>query len=178
MMRGEFLFNNIPMRKEYGIAVEKSHDVLIPQLRERKITIPGKNGRYDYGASNYEERTLVLDCNIARPTTRAQLRELAYQLSKKGRIEVWDEPGKHYVGRIYDPAELEKIGQGHHKFQLTFICEPFAYGKTITSPITKGQNKINYKGTACTPALIVIKNNGAAAAENVQITAVFRKKTL
>lgn len=35
-MRGEFSFNGIFMRKTYGIAVEKVHDVLLPELRERK----------------------------------------------------------------------------------------------------------------------------------------------
>lgn len=177
MVRGEVLFNGVSLHKKYGIAVEKCCRSLSPPLRERKVAIPNRDGKYNYGARNYDENTLTLECGIARRYSREQIRELAYTLSRRGRIELWDEPGKIYIGQLYDPEELEKIGESSGKFSLTFTCEPFAYGATVTLPIAAGLNRIEYKGTARTPTLIVLKNNSKTAAQNVRITAIFRRKT-
>ena len=70
---------------------------------------------------------------------------------------------------------LTKIGRGQLEFTLEFVCEPFAVGKTITQPLTNGNNPIEYKGTAETPCLIVLKNTGTETITNVQLTAIFKR---
>ncbi len=163
------------MRQTFGIAVAKVHDVLLPALRARKVGIPHTDGRYDYGAKNWEERPLILECNIARKPTRAEMRELAYTLSQKGEIILWNEQAKRYVGRLYDPQVLTKIGRGQQEFTLEFVCDPFAYGNTKTYLLTNGNNSIEYKGTAETPCLIVLKNTGTEIITNIQLTAIFKR---
>ena len=175
LQRGEFSFNGTPMRQSFGISIAKVHDVLLPALRARQIGIPQTDGRYDYGAKNWEERPLILECNIAKKPSRAEMRELAYVLSQKGKIVLWNEPDKYYIGRLYDPQVLTKIGRGQLEFTLEFVCEPFAVGKTITQPLTNGNNPIEYKGTAETPCLIVLKNTGTETITNVQLTAIFKR---
>lgn len=174
-MRGEFSFDGVMMRQTYGIAVEKAHDMVIPPPRARKINIPHRDGRYDYGAKNWEERTLILDCNIAKVLTRSELRELSHLLSRKGKIVLWSEQDKHYIGQIYNPDVFNKIGRGQQSFSLEFTCEPYAYSDTITQPLKNGNNPINYKGTAETPCLIVLKNVGNEAIQTVQVKFIIRK---
>ena len=69
----------------------------------------------------------------------------------------------------------DRDGKGRIGLELTFTCEPFAYGKTITQPLTNGNNPIEYKGTAETPCLIVLKNTGTETITNVQLTAIFKR---
>lgn len=175
MMKHSFSFGGIDMRKTYGITVSETYDVLFPQLRERKITIPGRDGSYDYGARSYEERIISFDCAIVRPMTRAQVREAAYALSKKSRIEIWNEPDKYYVGRIYNAEALERAGTTQKQFTLEFVCEPFAYGKDLMPAVKTGQNFVDYRGTAQTPALIILKNTGKTTIQTVRISAVYKR---
>ena len=169
-MRGEFSFDGIMMRQTYGIAVEKVHDMILPPPRTRKISIPHRDGRYDYGAKNWEERTLILDCNVAKVLSRAELRELSHLLSKKATIILWSEPDKYYAGQICNPDVFNKIGRGQQSFSLEFTCEPYAYGTIGTHELLGGSNPIDYKGTAETPCLIVLRNDGETAVSDVQIT--------
>lgn len=174
-LRGMIEFNGINLTNKYGIVASKVTDVLTPQLRERKVAVPRRHGRYDYGAEHREERALIIECNIAKSLTRSQLRELSYDLSHKGKIRTWEEPDKYYVGQLYNPESILKIGQGHYQFTLEFTCEPFAYGSTITQALTNGNNTISYKGTAETPCLIVLKNTSETEVQTIQITAVYRR---
>ena len=175
MLRNSFTFGGVDMRETYGICISEAHDVLFPQLRERKVVVPGRSGAYDYGAFAYDERILSLDCDIVRPTTRAQLREIAYVLAQKNRIVLWNEPDKYYIGRIYNAEELERVGTTQKHFTLEFTCDPFAYGQTVTQDLATGDNPVPYQGTAPTPSLIVLRNVGADPIQNLQITAVFKR---
>ena len=175
MLRNSFTFGGVDMRETYGICISEAHDVLFPQLRERKVVVPGRSGAYDYGAFAYDERILSLDCDIVRPTTRAQLREIAYVLAQKNRIVLWNEPEKYYIGRIYNAEELERVGTTQKHFTLEFTCDPFAYGQTVTRKLSSGENPLQYQGTARTPSLIVLRNTGGAPIQNLQITAIFKR---
>lgn len=158
----------------YGLRIRKKHRVLKPALRERKIIIPERSGAYDFGAKYYDELTLLVECDTIRQLSESDKRELAYLLSFKNRITFWDEPDKYYVGRIYDAAEIEKVGGIGTYFPLTFMCDPFAYGQTVTKDMTGYTTTTpNYQGTAETPFRIEIKNIGSAAIDRtvtIQVT--------
>ena len=49
-----------------------AYDYLLPPKRARKITIPGRSGSYDFGAKNWEERTLRMTCTLTRQVTKAE----------------------------------------------------------------------------------------------------------
>ena len=80
--------------------------------------------------------------------------------------------------------DLSRFGREHimmdyylesmRDFELTFVCEPFAYGSILTVPLASGRNRVSYGGTAETPAVIVLKNTSETEATNVTITAIKR----
>ena len=140
-----------------------------------KITIPGRSGSYDFGAKNWEERTLRMTCTLTRQVTKAEFREIIYALSKKARLRLWNEPDKYYIAELYDPAEVQDYYlETGREFELNFIAEPFAYGPTITTPLENGRNKIAYQGTAETPCMIVLRNVSSSNVQNITITATKR----
>ena len=171
--KGSFLYGATDMYVSYGIKLTNDSipkDVLLPELRPRKVTVPLRNGVYDFGALYYNERTVQIECVTTRVLTRADTREIAYTLSKKAEIRFWTEPDKFYVGRVYQPPTLEQLRNVGSRFQMVFICEPFAYGQTITAKFS-GQNLLpKYPGTAPTPTYIMIQNTGSANASNIKIT--------
>ena len=169
-----FSFGGHNSLTDWGIRVVK-YDTLTPPKRSRKISIPERSGMYDFGAKCWEERTVRIDCTLERQVARSQLREIAGALSRKGRLTLWDEPDKYYIGELYDPAEIvDYCGEAMRDFTLSFVCEPFAYGRTVTQPIASGANPVQYRGTADTPCVIVLHNPSGVDAQTVTITAIKR----
>lgn len=174
MTGDSFSFGPYNSLDDWGIAVI-AHDTFLPPKRERKLSIPGRSGAYDYGAKNWEERTLRIECSLMRQITKAEFREIVYILSRKNRLRLWNEPDKYYVAELYDSADvLDYYLESMRDFELTFVCEPFAYGSILTVPLASGRNQVNYGGTAETPTVIVLKNTSETEATNVTITAIKR----
>lgn len=169
MTNDSFMFGNTDMYEAYGIRM-LHYDVLIPALRPRKVTIPNRSGSYDYGAHYYDERTVRVECDTRSGLTRDQVRELSYVLSKKNRLRFWNEPDRYYIGRIYDPSELNYIGSIGQEFNLSFICEPFAYSNPVQLSVS-GSAPIapDYLGSAPTPTRITLINAGNSVINGVQI---------
>ncbi len=170
MTGDSFSFNQYNSVEDWGMMVVAT-DVLLPPKRRRKITIPGRSGAYDFGAKNWEERTIRLTCTLMRQMSKGEFREIVYALSKKGRLRLWNEPDKFYVAELYDPSEVQDFYmETAREFELAFTAEPFAYGQTVTTPITNGRNTIAYQGTAKTPCLIVLKNISQNEVMNITLT--------
>lgn len=153
------------MLAEYGIRCV-AHDVLLPRLRPRLLTLPGRDGSYDFGAARYEDRLVRLACDSVAALDRAKLRELAGLLSRKGRLELGAEPDKAYVGRIYDEAQLTQVGRVGHAFELAFVCEPFAEGETVRAAIG---GPVAYRGTAETGVRMWLRNVGTADVQGIRV---------
>lgn len=168
--RGTLIFNGVDLYETYGILVERVEDALLPALRERKVVVPGRSGAYDFGAKFYDERLLTLPSGSTRQLTRGEVREVAYALSKKGRISLWDEPDKYYIGRIYDATDLERVLRTMRKYTLHFLCEPFAYGATVQVDFHGPVWSASYAGTQETPTRLQITNAGSTTANGIQIT--------
>lgn len=171
--KSSFLFGTTDMYQTFGIQITDDgmpNDVLKPQLRERKVTIPLRNGAYDYGAHYYDERTVSINCVTVKAGTRDDAREMAYILSKKSQIRFWNEPDKYYVGRVYTAPDLDVLRKVGNRFTLNFVLEPFAYRYTLTENFVNRRFTPSYAGTAVTPTYIVITNTGSRNAVNIQIT--------
>ena len=178
--KSSFLFGTTDMYQTFGIQIRDNgfaKDVLMPTLRERKVTIPLRSGSYDYGAKYYNERTVPLNCVTVRAGTRDDAREMAYILSKKSQIRLWNEPDKYYVGRIYQAPDLDILRNIGNQFTLSFVLEPFAYRNTITESFVDRQYIPDYHGTAPTPTYIVIENVGSSNAVNIQITQSIKQES-
>ncbi len=178
---GSFKFGSTDMYDRFGIMILDAgmpDDLFIPEIRERKVEVPNRHGKYDFGAHYYNERELTLKCIAAEPerigysqeNLRQYVREITYVLSKKAQIRLWNEPEKYYVGRIYDSTELTQLRNIANEFTLTFICEPFAYGETYSVPFVNNTYLPNYKGTAPTTTYIIIRNTSSKkSVSNIKI---------
>ena len=178
--KSSFLFGTTDMFETFGIQISDDgmpNDVLKPQLRERKVTIPLRSGSYDYGAHYYDDRPYTLNCVTVKAGTRDDAREMAYILSKKSQIRLWNEPDKYYIGRVYQAPDLECLRKVGNRFTLNFILEPFAYGDTITESFVDQKFVPDYKGTADTPTYIVITNTGSGNIVNIQITQSIKQES-
>lgn len=174
MTGDSFSFGTYNSVDDWGIMVI-GHDTFLPPKRSRKISIPGRSGAYDYGAKNWDERTVRLECVLMRQMKKEEFREIVYLLSKKGRLRLWNEPEKYYMAELYDSPNVDDFYlEEMREFELAFVCEPFAYGSILTVPLASGRNQVNYGGTAETPAVIVLKNTSETEATNVTITAIKR----
>lgn len=174
MTGDSFSFGRYNSLDDWGIRVI-AYDYFLPPKRARKVTIPGRSGSYDFGAQSWDDRTLRIVCVLERPMTKSEFREIVYALSKKGRLRLWNEPGKYYIAELYDPAEVQDCYmETAREFELAFSCEPFAFGAIVTQPIASGENTVDYQGTAETPCTIVLKNLSDADILTVTITAIKR----
>ena len=173
MVNDSFQFGKYNSLTDLGIRCV-GYDFLFPPKRERKIVIPNRDGAYDFGARNYGERVLRVWCLWLRNKEEIpmhKIREISYALSDKNRISFYNEPDKYYVGELFAPSELQRYYQEKIvEFELEFICEPFAYGKEVVKPLILGENTLNYEGTANTPTIIRIKNNGETDLKNLVLT--------
>lgn len=156
VQKDSFAFAGVDMLAAYGIRMV-ARDVLAPRLRKRLLEVPGRDGTYDFGARWYDDREVRLVCDSLRGLTRAEVRELAYLLSRKGELVLWDEPEIRYVGRLYDEAELTRVGRIGYTFELRFVCEPFALGETVQGAVG---GRVQYEGTARTPVRLMVRNDG------------------
>ena len=162
---------------EFGIYTQDQNRVLLPPRREGKTIIPGRSGYYDDVGAVYNERVESILCKFVRPegkTVAEVCREVAYWLSGSGSLVFDKEPDKHYTARLSGaPPMAQHLKYG--EFTLTWSCNPpFAFGKTVTLPISSGENAIDYQGTAETPCVIVLRNMSAKNVVNVSITAIKR----
>lgn len=174
MTGDSFNFGQYNSVDDWGIYVIAT-DSFLPPKRERKISIPGRSGSYDYGAKSWDERTLRVECRLMNQISKAEFREIVYILSKKNRLRLWNEPDKYYMAELYDSADvMDYYLESMRDFELTFVCEPFAYGSILTVPLASGRNRVNYGGTAETPAVIVLRNASDDEIANVTITAIKR----
>ena len=99
MTGDSFSFGRYNSVDDWGLMVI-AYDYLLPPKRARKITIPGRSGSYDFGAKNWEERTLRMTCTLTRQVTKAEFREIIYALSKKARLRLWNEADRSDFRRL------------------------------------------------------------------------------
>jgi len=178
--------------RDFGI-LANHYDLILPEKRSRKQAVPFRNGSFDHGAQWYNERILRLRCvwlsAKIKEMTRADLREVSYWLSSKGRITLDTEPDKSYIGEIYGAHNLEAHYIYHKQpgsttdgeFTVDFLCEPFAQGELVRKQINSGvplsfRGEGQYKGTAITPCLIVLRNNTPNPISGVTIMMTRRRQ--
>ncbi len=65
MEASSFEFNGINFYETFGIKIVKI-DYILPPKRERKIHIPNRHGKYDFGAECWEERIIRLECDLLK----------------------------------------------------------------------------------------------------------------
>lgn len=176
MEGNSFSFNGVNFLEKFGIKIVKV-DYILPPKRERKMHIPNRHGKYDFGAECWEERIIRLECDLLNRLTRDEVREISSLLSKKGKLIFWDEEDKHYIGEIYNSPEIFEYPKAYIRtFTIEFVCEPFAYGERKSEKLNLGSNKIKYKGTEKAPCIIEITNISNKPITLSTIAATYRRR--
>ena len=171
-----FNYNGISS-SQYGIYAT-GHDFFNPPKRQSRKKIDFRHGSYDFEAGMYENRILTLNCFWKDPKTRHDIREITLWLSRKGRITLDIEPDKHYIASLYDASDLEPFynraaaNAPIGKFNLSFNCDPFAYSQQTNISVSTGHTAVDYRGTASTPTMIILRNTTTQPIRGVEITAL------
>jgi predicted phage tail component-like protein len=130
-----FTYNDIESN-DYDIVAKSIDRALLPRLRKREISIPGKHGTYDFGSNRYDNRIITVEIKFIGSTfnnLRLNARDIAEWLSSESYKELVfsDEPLKYYLAKIYNESALQnllRLGSA----TLMFECQPHALS-TITS---------------------------------------------
>jgi len=89
----------------------------------------------------------------------------------------WDEDDKYYIAECLEDANIVVYPQrAKHKFVISFLCEPFAYGEQKIQAITQGVNVIDYNGTQHAPTLIILRNPNDFDIQKIIIKAIVRRR--
>lgn len=170
MTEDTFNFRGKNSFDDFGIYATVADPMFAPK-RARKVEIPDVHGAIDFGTIAFGEKDIPVRCWLVNEMTRAQFRDVAAWLSGKGQLIFSDEIDKYYIAEIFSmpKVDLETLNRMKY-FDLMFVAEPFAYGENKNVPLQNGLNIINYEGTAETPVIITIINNGDEPIMNIQIS--------
>ena len=130
-----FTFDGITS-KSMGIATRMATENRVPELRNNTITMAGRDGLLDLGAS-LSERVIPISCFIPPKRTQAALLQckdgiVEWLSPDKGLCELSldTEPGRVYYARLRSGVAFERVAQLAATFELTFFCpDPFGYAE-------------------------------------------------
>jgi len=153
-----------------------SDEPVAPKTRDKTVTIPGRSGKWDFGA-DVRERQFVLKCQFVNCTTQAELAAAIRTLSDllfddDGQptdlsLVFTKEPTKTYTVRYSGRLPIKRIVAGEvGTFDLPLTAyDPHAYSAEVTDSksITTVPDYISVtnSGNVKTPCVITITNNGA-----------------
>ena len=123
-------YNALDSYADFQIIAKSIDRPILPALRKREMTIPGKHGTYSFGGNTFANRIISVAIQYVGTSfndLRLRARDIAAWLSQTSYKELIfsDEPDKYYLAKIYDPVGLEnffRLGKATIKFE----CQPFA----------------------------------------------------
>jgi len=129
-----FTYNGVHSNT-YGIVAKSIKRPLLPSLVKRELTVPGRDGTYDFEDNTFESSIIEVELKFIGTSIanlRSKAREIAFWLSgRDGRKNLIfdDEPTKYYDAKIYSDIGLTNLfALGECSVQ--FECQPFAYETT------------------------------------------------
>ena len=128
-----FSFDGISS-KSMGIASRMTTENRVPELKNRTISVAGRDGLLDLGAS-LSERVVEISCFIPPKRTAAELLECKDNIvdwlsPDKGvcELKLDTEPGRVYYARLREGVTFERVVRLAATFDLAFFCpDPFGY---------------------------------------------------
>ena len=128
-----FSFDGVTSRS-MGIASRMTTENRVPELKNRTISMAGRDGLVDLGAS-LSERVIEISCFIPPKRTMAALLEckdeiVSWLSPEKGvcELKLDTEPGRVYYARLQSGITFERVVRLAAAFDLAFFCpDPFGY---------------------------------------------------
>lgn len=139
--------------KHFGLLCEKQTNPMTPNFENKTLSIPGRDGLYNFG-SNIKERSLEFnlaaidkDKNLLQQKLRTFASFLfdAYGKPREIKLIYSYEPDKYYMVKVsseIDPDRVMRTG----KFSLKFTAyNPYAYSVAYADEITWGSEIITFE---------------------------------
>ena len=125
-----FVYRDKNSYSDYSVLAKSVSRPILPALRKRELTIPGRHGIYDFGDNTYENRimsVLIQYVGTSLNDLRLAARNIAAWLSSNvyAQLTFEDEPDKYYLAKIYNALTLETLFT-FGKATVQFECQPFA----------------------------------------------------
>lgn len=128
-----FSFDGISS-KSMGIASRMTTENRVPELKNRTISMAGRDGLLDLGAS-LSERVVEISCFIPSKGTMDELLRckddiVSWLSPDKGvcELKLDTEPGRVYYARLQEGVTFERVVRLAATFDITFFCpDPFGY---------------------------------------------------
>jgi predicted phage tail component-like protein len=138
---------------------------LLPYPNDSYVQVPGRQGSVHF-PRELADRRIELDCAFVGSSLadiRTKARDIAAWLhtTDRANLSFDDETGKTYRGKLASAVDFDHIGK-MGQFNLSFVCEPFAYGSEVTTNFANDSATVNNAGTCPTPAIIEATFTGAA----------------
>ena len=120
--------------KSLGIASRMTTENRVPELKNRTISMAGRDGLIDLGAF-LSERVIEISCFIPPKRTAAELLQckdeiVSWLSPDKGvcELKLDTEPGRVYYARLQEGVTFERVVRLAATFDLAFFCpDPFGY---------------------------------------------------
>lgn len=159
----------------------------LPQTTDRTVSIPGRNGLWDYG-SDLSPRTFEYECAFVerdsislqqRVTTLAAILIDTYGKPKNLELRARERPGQFFNVRYVGKFDIDRIaGLGTFTLPLTAF-DPFARDaeKIEEQTITKSPTKmtVTSQGNVRTEPVITLTNTGTTTLTSFTITNEYEK---
>jgi predicted phage tail component-like protein len=171
-------FKNAHSYNDHKLIMQSTERNLLPEVKRQQVDILSIDGKFDLqtGTPVYENRIITVRLTYQftnLPDLTAKRREVAQWLSGRGHLIFDDEPSKYYDAKVFSAIAVVQTFKTL-TLDVAFECKPFAYGATVTTPITLGATALSYAGNMKSPTLIRIENTGTIAVSQITITAVNR----
>ncbi|SFR16768.1 distal tail protein Dit [Desulfoscipio geothermicus] len=150
----------------YKLAVRIKKWAMVPSLSEKYVSVPGRHGSYLFPGKR-NDLLIDLECGYVgnnREDMHAKGLEIkAWLYSEERDVLSFDVlPGKHFVGKPEGEIDLEPFF-ALGRFDITFRCEPFAYGEEQQDNFVNDSITVNNTGTAETPPEFTVTFTAAAS---------------
>jgi len=161
-----FTFGGITSQ-QMGIKARLTDWQATPALRNSFVSIPGKPGVADFGATA-SERVIKLRCNLY-PQPRfsdlvAVLDGLAQWLNPDNGLQelvLDDVPDRYYLARLQDSIDCDRLIRNAGSLDLKFVCpDPYAYAlvdETFTLTAVGSHQLTRVKGNADSQPIYLLK---------------------
>ncbi len=128
-----FSFGGVTSRS-MGIASRMTTEKRVSELKNRTISMAGRDGQVDLGAS-LSERVIEISCFIPPKRTAAELLQCKDEIVSwlsldKGvcELKLDTKPGRVYYARLQNGVTFERVVRLAATFDLAFFCpDPFGY---------------------------------------------------
>lgn len=115
------------MPPSVSVGVTRTRHPVRPPRQRRKLTVPGRDGSWDFGPGRREDFTVEVDILLLTPSQEMAdtcLSILADYVEGQKELTFSDRPGEVYWAQVTEEITAERFGRGQtYRVSITFECD-------------------------------------------------------